>query len=241
MYNRKFIFLSLAWAFFITFACYGFLSKVFNTAYEIQYIGCALVFLCLFAAFYFSFMKVTTTGIFTPGSEKFQSDTWYWPYDPNELTNDLILNEDRDKKNIVDDDLFADNEILSQRAKDNVIGALKESANHKGIQDYTDLLIKDKEWDEKTAAEIAELKQKRLDELMTDEFQEMTDDRYLKATEFVSKRLLQDEYNSPYNLLPMDLWYRPPDGAEDIFSTQPCMCPAELKLNSQIQYSEYKN
>lgn len=173
--------------------------------------------------------------------EDFQGDSFYWEYDTNDIANDLMLDEDTNSKTILSDDVLQENDKLVQKAKDDTIEKLKMQARKHKNDDYLDELMLPGEKDKYTDQELVNLKKDRLNEMMNDEFKLLTDERYSKATEFVSQRLLQDEYSSPYNILPMDLWYRPPDGAKDIFKATPCMCPAELILNKNVpMYSEYK-
>ena len=74
--------------------------------------------------------------------------------------------------------------------------------------------------------------------LLENEINYLSDQRYVNANIYKSKELMNAEYKNPYNILPLDLWYRPEKGAKDLTTGKSCVCPSELRLDD-INYSTF--
>ena len=86
---------------------------------------------------------------------------------------------------------------------------------------------------------MSELKNDRYNKLLFEEEEKLKTKRYMSAQELISANLLKNETKNPYNILPMDMWFKAEAGAKDIFRNKPCMCPAELNLGGGMAYATY--
>lgn len=82
------------------------------------------------------------------------------------------------------------------------------------------------------------LKDEKIAKLEAEEEESLLYERYYLAQKIISEKLEQDEFKNPYNILPLDLWYKPDKTAKDVLAKKPCMCPAEVKINDKINYSD---
>ena len=86
---------------------------------------------------------------------------------------------------------------------------------------------------------IEALNKERREELEQNEFKQLKFQRYLAEQSFSSQRQYANETKNPYNILPLDIWYRPAPNAKNIDGT-PCMCPIqnEMLMTPFAPYSE---
>ena len=75
--------------------------------------------------------------------------------------------------------------------------------------------------------------------LINTEEQYLKDQRYMNTNLYKSEKLLT-EYKSPYQILPLDLWFRPQPGSKDLFTGKGCACPSELIQTNRNSYSVYQ-
>jgi hypothetical protein len=78
--------------------------------------------------------------------------------------------------------------------------------------------------------QVVELKEKRIERLVFEEYLSLRNINYLLAQKAVSQAILNKEQKNKNHILPQDQWYKANSGALDILNSKTCNCPNELIL-----------
>lgn len=120
---------------------------------------------------------------------------------------------------------------LAEMAGDQVDTLLTVS-NVGTYDELVSFLLKNDEIKGLDSDEIDDLLMSKLYELQSQREDTLAQKRYLAKQKRISDELMADEYRSPYNILPLDLWFRADYDAHDISTSKGCMCPTVVNVNS---------
>jgi len=169
------------------------------------------------------------------------------------LNDNIYLSPDEQQKTDENGDLVdLTYEELIEKRKQKVLDKseeekAKKNNNLQGKINETNAFLKKRAMEQAKQEKIEDLKNQQLEKiqeeekqkLLEKEIQYLTDQRYVQGNIYKSESLLEHEYKNPYNILPLDLWFRPEAGAKDLIGGKSCDCPVELRLDS-LNYSKYE-
>ena len=163
---------------------------------------------------------------------------------------DLIEEDDealasQAKKNVEDmmsaQLLTTENGLVTDEEIQEIIDKRPEFLSIQGIRDANKDWTTKEVFDEqkrRLRGPIQKINENKRKELENQEFKQLKFQRYLNEQSFSSQRQYANESRSPYNILPMDVWYRPAPNAKNLDGT-PCMCPIQTGM-LQTKFGPYK-
>lgn len=201
---------------------------------------CTFVNIFLISAFIFtiaekSFIKILNLETY--------ENILYTSYNPDDTTDDLILDADEMPADVtlpIEQSLvMSTDQDITEMAKDNAIAIISAGNTLVTEADLEDIKASHPDASEaQLQLLLSQLAAQRLAQLQVVEEEKLLDERDFQEQKIISDSLLNDEYQNPYNILPLDLWYQPQPGAKDLVTGTSCMCPAELNLRD-MNYAQY--
>ncbi len=194
--------------------------------------------------------------IFVPTTIEGYEGQLFSTWDPDDDSSDLILLDETPFKDIEFPNQrnlsTASDEEITDQAGLNVDYAIKKRQTvllePEELDDirkpYKELLAaadltdeKRDQYEQEIADEIADREGDRRQGLIEQEELRLRYKRYFDEQEAISKALQQGTLDNENVILPLDTWFLADQGAVDVISAKPCMCPAEVL--STLSYSPY--